>query len=193
MKSNRPFYIYELRTVGLEINKVYYGSTQQKYPYERIATHFRDYKRFKRLNTGFCYSFKLIQEMDNENVTVVCNILDYVPCEEGLRTEGRYMIQAIDDETIECVNHNIPGRTGEEYYQANKEKKKHYYQANKEKILKYQKEYYKTYNKEKTKHYYQANKEKIREYQKEYRKTYIKKINFKTPKQKKSGVRGRRP
>ena len=138
MKNTRPFYIYELRTVGLEINKVYYGSTQQKYPYDRIGIHFRNYRRYKRLNTGFCYSFNLIQEMDNENVHVVVNLLDYVPYEEGRRMEGWYMKQATYDKTIECVNHNIAGRTGKQYYQDNKEK-----------IIKYQKEYQKTYIKKK--------------------------------------------
>ena len=159
MKNTRPFYIYELRTVGLEINKVYYGSTQQKYPYERISNHFRDYNRYKLKNGRLCYSFNLIQEMDNENVHVVVNLLDYVPYEEGRRMEGWYMKQATYDKTIECVNHNIAGRTGKEYYHDNKEKKKQYYED----------------NKEKRKQYYQDNKEKIRAYQKEYRKTYIKK------------------
>jgi len=65
------------------------------------------------------------------------------------------MKQATYDKTIECVNHNIAGRTGKEYYHDNKEKKKQYYED----------------NKEKRKQYYQDNKEKIREYQK----TYIKK------------------
>jgi hypothetical protein len=74
--------------------------------------------------------------MDNENVHVVVNLLDYVPCEEGRRTEGWYMKQATYDETIECVNHNIPGQTRREYYEANKEK-----------ITKYQKEYQKEYRK----------------------------------------------
>ena len=145
MKNNRPFYIYELRTVGLEKEKVYYGSTQQKYPYDRIGIHFRNYRRYKRLNTGFCYSFNLIQEMDNEDVIVIANVLQYVPYEDGLRTEGLYMIRASEDENIECVNHNIPGRTRKEYYQDNKEKKKQYYQDNKEKLREYHKEYMKTY------------------------------------------------
>jgi hypothetical protein len=153
MKNTRPFYIYELRTVGLEINKVYYGSTQQKYPYERIGNHFRDYNRYKIKNIRLCYSFNLIQEMDNENVHVVVNLLDYVPYEEGRRMEGWYMKQATYDKTIECVNHNIAGRTGKEYYHDNKEKKKQYYEANKEKIRAYQKEYNKAY--------YQAKKEKL--------------------------------
>jgi hypothetical protein len=76
--------------------------------------------------------------MDNENVHVVVNLLDYVPYEEGRRMEGWYMKQATYDKTIECVNHNIAGRTGKQYYQDNKEK-----------IIKYQKEYQKTYIKKK--------------------------------------------
>jgi len=48
-------------------------------------------------------------------------------------------------ENIDCINHNIPGRTQKEYYEKHNnkilQKKKEYYQNNREEILQNKKEY----------------------------------------------------
>ena len=108
---------------------------------------------------------------------------DY-PClneKELERREGEITLEFKNDNTYNCINKCIAGRTTKEYYEDNKEKineyKKEYREQNKEKILEKAKEYYENNREkinEKAKEYYENNKEKILEYKKEYKKEYYK-------------------
>lgn len=96
-------------------------------------------------------------ELNNYHIELVEEIKG-IECIEDLRkAERRYI------ESNECVNRRIPGRTMEEWQEANREKicayQREYRDANKEKM----REYYET-NREKIREYREANKEKIREY-----------------------------
>ena len=79
-------------------------------------------------------------------------MIEDCPCEtlEQLRKrEGHYIRK------MGTLNHKIAGRTGKEWEQDNKDKRKEYFEINKDKIQIYQKEYKKEYaeqNKEKYKY-----------------------------------------
>ena len=141
--------IYQL--VCNETNEVYIGSTVQDLEV-RLTRH--------KTPTNNCYSKQII---DRGNYYI--ELLETYPCNneyELNRKEGEYQ------RAIECINHDIAGRTDAEWRQDNKEKLAKYYkeyqQDNKEKIAKYHKEYQQdnletivNYRKD----YYQDNKEKL--------------------------------
>ena len=130
-------YIYKIydNTNG----NVYYGSTINKVS-DRISRHRTNYKHFvdgKRTN---CKSFDIIKNND-----WTWNIEEKVEITEKwelYKLERRYI------ENNECINKNVPTRTSEEYYQANREqineRKRHYRETNREQINERQKQYYDT-------------------------------------------------
>ena len=155
--------IYQL--VCNETGEVYIGSTVQDLE-RRLSRH--------KATDNNCYSNQIINRGN-----YYIELLENYPCNNEFelnRKEGEYQ------RAIECINHDIAGRTPKEWVQDNKEKlakyhkeyqqdnkeviatqKLEYYQANKETF----KEYYQN-NKEKHKEYNENNKEKLKEYNKEY-------------------------
>ena len=138
--------IYQL--VCNETNEVYIGSTVQDLEV-RLTRH--------KTPTNNCYSKQII---DRGNYYI--ELLETYPCNneyELNRKEGEYQ------RAIECINHDIAGRTDAEWRQDNKEKLAKYYKEykedNKEAIAKHAHEYYQA-NKETFKEYYQNNKEAIK-------------------------------
>ena len=126
----------------------YIGSTCQSLK-TRLSKHKCDYKKFLKGIFPIVTSFDIIKNNDYKiELLENCDI----KTKQELLTRERYYI-----ENNECLNHNIPGRTGKEYYNDNKDKIK-------DKI----KDYYIT-NKDKKKDYYITNKDKIKEYIKNYR------------------------
>ena len=157
-------YIYKIydNTNG----NVYYGSTINKVS-DRIARHRTNYKHFVDGKVTNCKSFDIIKNND-----WTWNIEEKVEITEKWelhKLERKYI------ENNECINKNVPTRTRQEYYQANKEqileKCKDYHQANREQILEKCKDYRETNREqilEKQKQYYDAHKEEMKEKRKEY-------------------------
>jgi hypothetical protein len=123
-------------------------------------------------------SYKILE---NNNYTI--ELIEVIPCDskkELHQREGAHIRN-----TTNCVNINVAGRTGAEYYMDNKEtikiKLKTYKANNKEKFSEYEKQY-REQNKEKYKQYYEQNKEKIVEYKKNTTNKTNKKLLNKTNK-----------
>jgi len=150
--------IYKI--VNNENSKVYYGSTCQPL-YKRMYDHRQKHNK--------CMSKNLSVDLKDCQIILV----EKIECEckyELLKRERFYI------ENNDCVNTNIPTRTKQEYYQANKDKineySKQYKQKNKQFILKQKKQHYEK-NKdkilEKFKVYREKNKQKIAERSKQYK------------------------
>jgi len=147
-------------------NLIYIGSTTQPLS-KRLSKHLCDYRIYKNGGHHYYTSFLVLE---NEDYKI--ELVELYPCnnkEQLEKKEGEYI------KNNECCNKIVAGRTYNEYYQDNKEKKHEYYEANKKKITDYHTEYNKK-NKEKKKEYNikytEANKEKILEQKKQY---YLKK------------------
>jgi len=130
--------IYSIRSK--QTTKVYYGKTSQTLS-RRMAVHRCRYRNYEKPPDYYCSSFEILQFDD-------ADIFEEEDSNEN-RVEGLY--QKNDENS---VNIYISGRTSQEYYEDNKEKKlkyqKEYYQQNKEDLSKYFKEYAKK-NKDKIK------------------------------------------
>jgi len=130
--------------------KIYIGSTTKDKLCDRMATHRKDYKKWKLGKCNKTTSFDLFEEYGLENCFI--ELIEARECnnkDEKNKLEGGYI------RTLKCVNKNIAGRTQNEY-------SKEYYELNKEHIKEYSKEYYEL-NKEHKKEYYELNKNKINE------------------------------
>ena len=123
---------------------VYYGSTTQALS-KRLGKHVSNYKSWVKSTTGKTTSFQIIARGDYD----IC-LVETVVCKskEQLHQRERFWIEGND-----CVNKFIPGRSGKEYYEANREaaskRCKEYYDANRETLI------------EKMKIYQELNKEKL--------------------------------
>jgi len=122
-----------------------------------MVAHRDDHKRYLAgKHNRRITSFEILQYDD-----AVIILIEDCSCEnkEQLIRRERYWVE----NTPNCVNKCIPGRTFAEYYEANRAKildhVKEYNDSNREKIAEYQKEYR------------EINREKLVEYQKEYQKT----------------------
>ena len=128
--------IYKL--VCNKTNKCYVGSTITSLN-ERLRTHKKDYKRYKKgLLTHFVTSFEII-ENDNYEIILIENF--YCNSKRELEEKERYYIENTD-----CINKIIPTRTKREYYQENKEEiieyQRKYREDNRELINEYHRKYY---------------------------------------------------
>jgi hypothetical protein len=142
----------------------YIGSTCEPTLARRLASHVKDFKRWKNGNRGFVTSFSLIETNQYE-----ISVLELVACnsKDELRARERFYI-----ETIPCVNKCTPLRNQEERWNTNhnnvKEKHKLYYEENKEKIREQQNTAYKE-NPEPKQKYREKNREHARLYAIQYR------------------------
>ena len=152
--------IYKL--ICSETQKIYIGSTCSTLV-KRLHQHKRKYNN--------CMSKTFIEPQ--------IFLIEDFPCErkEQLTGRERYYIENFD-----CVNKVIPGRTGKEYYQDNKDKinqiSKEYHSKNQNNIdYQNKRKEYSEKNKDKVsqmkKEYYKKNKEKILEKMKEKNKEKI--------------------
>jgi len=115
--------IYKL--VSPHTDKIYIGSTVQKYLCQRLAVH----KHSKK------YSSKKLFELGDVEIILI----EKYPCDSRLELEKR---ERYHIETNNCVNETIPSRTNKESQKQWCQKNKDYYLKNKEKIRQSQKEYY---------------------------------------------------
>ena len=115
--------IYRLFTPDNEF--VYYGSTYSDLR-KRLSEHKKDWKRWKDGKCRYITSFKLFETELPIDIVLVEKVTGD---KEELKARERYHI-----ENNTCVNKNRPGRTQDEYRDANKDK-----------ISEYQKVYQKAY------------------------------------------------
>lgn len=137
--------VYELTSI--HTNEKYIGSTCEKYLSGRLGSHVRTYKRYLAGKSHFVRSFDILKYGDYQ-----INLVESFPCENNdeLLARERYWIHNTDN----CINRNIPGRTGKEYYEAEKERIKEYqagYRATNRELIRV-----------KDANRYQANKESLR-------------------------------
>jgi hypothetical protein len=148
--------IYKL--VCNKTDLVYVGSTVEARLCRRLSKHVSDYKRYIGGKSNFITSFRIIE---NEDYQIL--LLEEYSCssKDQLKAKEAKYIREMD-----CVNRNVPGRSGIEYYKDNKDKikehRKKYYHENQDKIKEYEK-----VNQDKIKNrkkeYYQANKDKLKQ------------------------------
>ena len=153
--------IYQITDIGY--NKCYIGSTTEGLSH-RMTRHRAGFKRFLNGNKLFVSSYDLFNEYGIENCKI--ELIEYFKCgslQELRKREGEHI------KNTDCVNKIVAGRTGKEYYEANKskiiEREKEYQKQNKDKVMKRHQQYY------------QNNKDKILEQVKEYQKQYKDRIN----------------
>lgn len=149
--------IYKLTSEHTE--KIYIGSTTQKYLSSRLSTHKGQYTRCEN-KTNSKYLFELGD--------VKIELLECFPCnsKDELHARERHWINLNRQQSI---NIRLPGRTKEQYLIDEREnintRKKQYREENANAIS------------DKGKRYYQENSEKIKERQNAYRKANLEKIN----------------
>lgn len=153
---------YKIYHKTLENSKCYIGSTKQPIK-NRFSVHICHYKMYmKGLLKNCCKSYLLFDEYGIENLKIEALITnDDLNKRETIE---RFLIE----NSLYCVNKNIPGRTVNEYYR--------------DKGFKYHLQYYEKYkdkykerhltNKEKnneySRNYNEINKERLQEYRKQY-------------------------
>ena len=152
--------IYKI--ISSECDLVYYGSTVETLKI-RLQKHKSSYNLFLKGKKRPMTSFQILEKGNYDIVLVE----DY-PCnskEELQLREGEYI------KNNQCVNHNVAGRTPEEYYEDNHERilnqRKQYREKNREII------------RHKLKEYNEENREKINQRQRDYNKLNREKINQK--------------
>jgi hypothetical protein len=107
--------------------------------------------------------YKFLKDKELDELTI--ELIEDYPCEDEMELQMREG-EVIKENFDRILNTVIPGRTGKQYYEDNKEKILNKFREtySKERA----KEYYEN-NKEKAKEYYLKNKEKQKEYQKKYK------------------------
>ena len=115
--------IYKLVSDHMELG--YYGHTTQPLD-KRLNQHIRRAQR----DTYQCTSKQVV---DCGELSIILMEDVQCDCAKDAREKERYYI-----EHHPCVNKNIPNRTGKEYYQSVKERKKQYYEERKEAKRQYQ-------------------------------------------------------
>ena len=119
--------IYKI--VGSNLN--YYGSTELTLK-TRLSKHTANYKQYKKGNANYVTSFSIIEKGSYDIVLV--EELTNVSKQQKTARERFYI------ENFECINKYIPGRTKEEYRNANRNKlnsaARAYHARNKDRIKK---------------------------------------------------------
>ena len=131
---------------------IYIGSTTQPLS-KRMGEHRNN------ISCEKCKNYKLyetMRELGRDNFFI--ELLENYECNnlEELRKREGELIREYKTE----LNNRIAGRTGNEWYDENKDKKKTYYETNKDKIKEYQKEW-SSKNKDKIKTYRETNREEL--------------------------------
>ena len=122
--------IYKIVDIGF--NKCYIGSTVESLS-QRMARDRTKYKSWKEGKYRFTSSFTLFDEYGVDNCKIEW-IEDY-PCNSKKELDAR---EGYYQQTIECINKNVSGRSSKDYYKDKceeiKEKVKTYKKENPDKI-----------------------------------------------------------
>ena len=110
-------------------DKVYYGSTRESLEM-RMKKHLDTHK----YSSNKCSASKLFNEYGVDNCKI--ELIEEYPCDSRYELENR---EAYYIKSFPCVNICVPNRTGQEWYNDNKEKiidrVKEYYYENKKNVL----------------------------------------------------------
>jgi len=127
--------IYCIRSNATD--NIYIGSTCQQL-FKRLYDHRKNYKSYLDKKYRYTSSYDIVKFDDS-----YIELIELYPCNskiELLKREGEIIRQ-----TNNCVNKNIAGREGKQYYNDNIDKlkqiKKQYNLDNKDKISEYKKQY----------------------------------------------------
>ena len=161
--------IYKICCNDISITDCYVGSTTNLVQRRRDHKSICSNEKNKKYNINV---YKFIRDNGSWDNWSVVLVQEYPECkcrEELLKFERHHM-----ELLGATLNKSIPGRTGKEYRQDNKERIAEYHQNNKERIAEKSREYRQN-NKEKlnegSREYYQDNKERIAEYYQENKET----------------------
>ena len=97
-------------------DKIYIGSTNQKYLSSRMNAHLYGYKLWKNNNNNLTSSYLLFDEYGVDSCKI--ELLEIVKTNnrnETNKIEGKYIKE------LNAINKHTAGRTNEEYYQINRE------------------------------------------------------------------------
>jgi hypothetical protein len=135
MDNNIKYLIY--RITCNKTGNIYYGSTKKTIN-QRLKQHESNYKRYTNGKYNYVTSFDILKEGDFK--------IELVEDLGNCTKEDLYKHEAFHIQNNECVNKFIPGRSAEEYYIDNREKKiasaKNWYNNNRAKQSAYKKLYY---------------------------------------------------
>ena len=98
-------------------DKIYIGSTTKDLLCQRMSSHRKEYRKWKKTQTQFTASFLLFEEYGVENCLI--ELLEAKECiskDELRQLEGKYIRE------LTCVNKRIEGRTRKEYREDHKER-----------------------------------------------------------------------
>ena len=98
-------------------DKIYIGSTTKELLCQRMSSHRKEYRKWKKTQTQLTSSFLIFEEYGVENCFI--ELLEAKECiskDELRQLEGKYIRELI------CVNKRIEGRTHKEYREDHKER-----------------------------------------------------------------------
>jgi len=98
-----------------QTDKIYIGSTKEALEL-RFRMHKRDYRAYLKSNKSGCSSIELLKHGDCK-----IELIELFPCDSRLELCRREGDIQLENRSI-IINHNIAGRTQEEYYAENKDK-----------------------------------------------------------------------
>jgi hypothetical protein len=158
MPDYRRGKIYKIIPTNTDEDICYVGSTTLPLLSQRMAEHRNIYKYLKAGGkVSNISSYTLFDRYNVENCSI--ELIETFPCDtkdELTKREGYYI------RSLNCVNKVIPGRTKQEWYEANPEYQRKWFEANPE----YQRKWYEANpncNKEYQRKWYEANKSIIAE------------------------------
>lgn len=98
-------------------DKIYIGSTNQKYLSSRMSAHREGYKRWKNKETNLTTSYLLFDEYGVDSCKIeLLETINTNDRKETNKIEGNYIKE------LKAINKNKAGQTKTEYYVENKEK-----------------------------------------------------------------------
>jgi hypothetical protein len=173
-------FIYALKSPHTD--KIYIGSTQQKFISSRFSGHKQKYNQYKEGKWDKYYTCFELFELGDVFIEKL-EVYESISAEDLRRREGE-----IIKETENCLNKLIAGRTKKEYAKDNeeiikqkeheyrknnpelmKERKKRYYDQHCEQLKQYSNEWYEK-NREKRLEFYEQNKDELNRKKREKRK-----------------------
>ncbi|NDG33514.1 hypothetical protein EB118_26100 [bacterium] len=130
--------IYKIIPTNTDDDICYIGSTTRPRLCQRMEQHRSKYKYLKGgVKTSNVSSYTLFDRYGVENCII--ELIEMFPCNSKDELHGR---EGMHIRSLNCVNKIIPGRTIQEWHEANPDYQKKWHQANPECNNEYQKKWY---------------------------------------------------